>query len=234
MAKLTKAQLIAQMKATASTLQTKAFNASESEGLLVQAMRAACGPKPTVEQFATYRRAIVIGAMASHISQSGDNRKDVVLFGLCVDLLDNYQGATGTAPVREGMKGRRTEAQEAAYTYARKVVQRVCERAGVENPEKRGKAGAETKAKANAKAKAETEAKAKSAAKETNGKLAIRTFKKPEPLIEYALVAAKALQSTYNKSAPHAGAATVSKVGDAIAAFQTAILEAAKEAGMNV
>lgn len=230
MAKLTKAQLAA----TAATLTGKAFQASESEGALVNAVRVACGPKPSVKQFTTYRRAIVIGSMASHLAQQGDNRTDKVLFGLCVDLLDNYQGATGTAPVREGMKGRRTKEQEAAYTYARKVVQRVCERAGVTNPEQRGKAGASTKAAANAKAKAEKDKAAKSAAREGNGKLAIRTFKKPEPFVEYALIAAKSLQSTYTKSAASAGAASLSKVGDAIAALFTACTETAAELGMNV
>jgi hypothetical protein len=172
--------------------------------------------------------------MASHLAQQGDNRKDVVLFGLCVDLLDNYQGATGTAPVKDGMKGRRTKEQEAAYTYARKVVQRVCERAGVTNPEPRGKAGAATKAAANAKAKAAKEKAAKGAAKEGNGKLAIRTFKKPEPFVEYALIAAKSLQASYNKSAAAAGAATLSKIGDATAALFAACEATAKELGMNV
>lgn len=231
MATSKKAAAITAMRATAATLTSKAFTASEGEGLLVNALKCACGSKPTVEQFTTFRRAIVIGAMASHLAQSGDNRTDKVLFGLCVDLLDNYQGATGTAPVKEGMKGRRTKAQETAYTYARKVVQRVCERAGVTNPEKRGKTGASTKAVTNAKAKAKA---AKAAAKEGTGKLAIRTFKKPEPFVEYALIAAKSLQSTYNKSAAHAGTVSLSKVADAIAALYSACTETAKELGMNI
>lgn len=229
-----KAAALAAMKATAATLTTKAFAASEGEGALVNAMRVACGPKPTVEQFSTFRRAIVVGAMASHLAQQGDNRTDKVLFALCEDLLDNYQGMTGTAPVRNGMKGRRTKPQEDAYTYARKVVQRICARAGVENPEPRGKTGAATTAKNNADAKAKKDKAAKSAAKESNGKLAIKTFKKPEPFVEYALIAAKSLQSTYNKSAPTIGAASVSKLGDAIAALMTAATETAGELGMNV
>lgn len=234
MAKNNKAAAIAAMKATAAALTGKAFAASEGEGALVNALKAACGAKPTVEQFSTYRRAIVVGAMASHLAQQGDNRTDKVLFALCVDLLDNYQGATGTAPVRDGMKGRRTKAQEDAYTYGRKVVQRVCERAGVENPEKRGKAGAATKAAANAKAKADKEKAAKAQAKEANDKPVIRTFKKPEPFVEYALVTVKALQATYNRSAANVGPVSVSKIADAITALFNATKETAKEMGMNV
>lgn len=234
MASNKKAAALAAMKATAATLTSKAFAASEGEGALVNAMRAACGSKPTVEQFSTYRRAIVIGAMASHLAQQGDNRTDKVLFALCVDLLDNYQGATGTAPVREGMKGRRTKGQEDAYTYARKVVQRICERAGVENPEKRGKTGAATKAAKAAATKAAATKAAKATARESNGRLAIRTFKKPEPFVEYALIAAKSLQSTYNKSAANVGPASVTKIADAITALFTAATETAKELGMNV
>lgn len=235
MAKGNKAAAIAAMKATAATLTSKAFAAAEGEGALVNAMRAACGAKPTMEQFSTYRRAIVVGAMASHLAQQGDNRTDKILFALCVDLLDNYQGATTIAPLKDGMKGRRTKPQEDAYTYARKVVERICKRAGVENPEKRGKGGASTKAANNAAEKKAAAAKAaKGAAKEGNGKLAIRTFKKPEPFVEYALIAAKSLQSTYNKSAAGVGAAKVARIAEAIAALMTATTETAKELGMNV
>jgi hypothetical protein len=114
-----------------------AFNSSVSRSAAAAALLAACGKSPNKKLFAAVRLAFVSGAMAGALSR-GDNRPVNVQIAAARNLIENYQGHGGTAKLRKGMKGRRSQAQELAYGSARVIFSGICKLAGVKSPEARG------------------------------------------------------------------------------------------------
>lgn len=218
-----KEKLVAQIAAVAK-VESAAFNAGEARGKLLASVFAACGAKPNLTLYNTVKLGAVVGFMASALARGGDNRTEQVLRAHCRERILHYQGANGTGKLRKGQKGRRTETEEKAYGSARVLSSRLFADAGVTVPEARGGDRSNT-GKA-----AATKANAKNAKTETSTKPAVRTFKSAEKMIEYALIQAKAMQSTLNKSAGVCPA----RLGEAINHFFSEVVAAADEAGMKI
>lgn len=229
MAKLTKAQLLAATNAAVAKVETAAFASGESRARLVSAVLAACGNKPNLVLFEKVRLGVVVGYMASALARKGDNRTEEELRAHCRDRLLHYQGATGSAKLRDGMKGRRTQVEEDAYTSARNLASRLWKDAGITVPTKSG-SNSNTKDKADAKAKAKgTNATTKAKAND-NAKPTIRKFASAEKFVEYALIQAKAMQGSLNRSAGIAPG----RAGEAINHFFSEMLAVADELGLKV
>jgi hypothetical protein len=217
----------AAIAAATASVQSAAFNAGTSRNVLLNALFAACGAKPKLALFNAVSRAVVVGYMAAALARKGDNRPEATILAHCVDRLDNYQGAGGTAPLRSGMKGRRTDAEEAAYVSARNLTSRAFADAGVTVPTKSGKASGKGKAKG-------TTSKATKGNKaEASDKPAVRTFKNAEELCAYALIQAKAMQATLSQTiVATKNTGVPATVSEPIAAFLAAMITAADALGI--
>lgn len=127
------------LAADVSRCQADAFNAAEARSKLVATIADACGAKPVLATFDAIRHAVICGLMASALARKGDNRKQEAIIAHCDERLTKYQGFGGLAPVKDGMKGRRTEDEEKAYTSARVQWHGLIKDAGVTVPD--GKSG---------------------------------------------------------------------------------------------
>ena len=135
----------ATLAANVRKCQDCAFNASEARARLVATICDSCGLKPSLVTFDAIRHAVICGIMASALARKGDNRKQEAIIAHCDERLTKYQGYGGLAPVRDGMKGRRTEEEEKAYTSARVQWHGLIKDAGVTVPD--GKSGGANNAK---------------------------------------------------------------------------------------
>lgn len=129
----------AKLSADVKRCQADAFNAAEARSKLVATIADSCGAKPTLAVFDAIRHAVICGLMASALARKGDNRKQEAIIAHCDERLTKYQGFGGLAPVKDGMKGRRTEDEEKAYTSARVQWHGLIKDAGVSVPD--GKSG---------------------------------------------------------------------------------------------
>ena len=228
--KLTAAEKAKIEAAAISTVESRAFNAGEARAALLASVASACGAKPNLVLFEKVRLGAVVGFMASALARKGDNRTEQVLRAHCRDRLLNYQGAGGKAPLKSGKKGRRTQEEEDAYSSARTLASRLWADAGVKVPPKSGtNSNTKETVQAKAQAKGKKGATGKRADKPANdAKPAVHTFKSPEKVAAYALVQAKAMQSTLNKSAAHAP----ERLGTAINHFLSEVLAVCEELGI--
>lgn len=195
-----------------------AFNAGQAREQAIATTAAALGKRPGLALYNAGKLALQVGFMAAALARKGDNRPTGELLKHCHSRLTEYAGATA-AKVGKSQKGRRTAAEEAAYGSARVQVTGIMKAAGVTVPG--GTGGGDTSKTRNASAKAKAKAKAKPETRPV-----ARTFKSADSLVEYALIQAKALQGTWNKSAKVGPA----RLGKAIAAFTTEVMAVADEA----
>ena len=205
-------------KANLASARRAAFNAGTSRNTLLAAIFAACGKRPVLTLSDAVRLEVVIGLMASALARGGDNRPEAVLMEHCRSRLTHYQGHGGKGKLRAGMKGRRTAAEEAAYLSARVQWSGLAKDAGVILPVK---SGSTSSGRPKGKGAGKSSAKAKAA---NDSKPIVRTFKSADRMVEYALIQAKAMQGTLNKSAAHCPA----RLGKAINAFVSEVLAIAK------
>jgi hypothetical protein len=161
--------------------------------------------------------------MAAALVRKGDNREPDALFAHCLDRLTNYGGANGTGKLPKTLKGRRTAIEEAAYGSARVQVSAIMKEAGVTVPEARGGNTSNSRKPRAGAGNAKAKGKAKSAANDT--KPVTIKAKTGEEFVRYALIQAKALQASLNRSAK---AGVPSDLGTAINAFVTAAIAAEK------
>jgi hypothetical protein len=207
-------------------VEIAAFASGESRARLLNTVAVVCGNKPALTLYNAVKLGIVVGFMASALARKGDNRTEAVLLSHCRDRVLNYQGASGTGKLRAGQKGRRTQTEEEAYSSARVLSSRIFKDAGVTVPEARGGdtsgKGAKTgnnKGKPNA-----GKTKDKPAAN-NNDRPAVRTFKSAEKIVAYALIQAKAMQATLNRSAAHCP----ERLGTAINQFLSEVITVDQE-----
>lgn len=201
-------------------LRTAGINAGTSSFALITAYRAALGKRPSLTLYRAGTLELKAALMASALINGGDNREHSVLVDHCRERLTHYQGFGGKAKLRDGMKGRRTKQEEAAYLSARVQMSGLNAKAGVANPEPRGGDTSKTR---NGVKKGQGKAQAKPAAN-VNTKPATPKCKTAEQMVAYALTQAKALQTVLNRSAAVCPAA----LGEAINAFVSAAIEADK------
>ena len=200
------------------SVRNAAFQSGTSRNAVIAATFAALGKKPILALYNAGKLELQIGFMAAALARKGDNREPDTLMSDCRTKLTLYQGFGGQAKLRAGMKGRRTKVEEEAYGSARVQVTNIMRDAGVNVPEARGGNTSATRkpqaSKANAKAKPSNE----------RGPVTIKA-KTAEEFVHYALVQAKALQASLNRSAK---AGVPSALGLAIGQFVTAAIAADK------
>lgn len=196
-----------------------AFEAGESEAKLAALVFSACGSKPNLQTFDAIRHSVICGLMASALARKGDNRKSSEIIAHCATLLTKYQGFTGTAPVRDGMLGRRTEEQEKAYTSARVRWAGIVKAAEVTVPG--GKSGGANNPKG-APAKGNAKASAVIAQGSAKVKDIIPTpkFSNEKQAISWSKREAAAMLATINGSAKHVPSWLKSAVADFHAAVK--------------
>jgi hypothetical protein len=202
-----------------ASVRRAAFASGTSRNAVVAATRAALGAKPVQTLYAAGKLELQIGFMAAALARKGDNREPDALMAHCRERLTVYAGFGGKAKLRKGLKGRRTKDEEAAYLSARVQTSGIMKDAGVRVPESRGGDTSKTRAKNGTK---KGQGKAKVAA--NNNRPLSPKCKSAAEMVAYALVQAKALQATMNKSAAVCPAA----LGTAINAFVSAAIEADK------
>jgi hypothetical protein len=163
-------------------LRDAGFNASTSSHKLAAAYRAALGKRPSLTLYRAGTLELKAALMSAALINGGDNRPFAELVDHCRDRITFYQGHGGTAPLRSGMKGRRSKVEELAYGSARVQMSTLNAKAGVSNPETRGGDTSKTRSARTTKAK--------------TPKLASR-----EEAIKYFNTEAKAMLTICNRSA---------------------------------
>lgn len=203
-------------------VRTAAFQSGTSRNAVVAATFNALGRKPVLTLYNAGKLELQIGFMAAALARKGDNREPDALMSHCRDRLTNYGGFGGTAKLRKGLKGRRTKDEEQAYSSARVQVTGIMKDAGVNVPETRGGNTANTRKPNAGKGAAKSKANAKAAANDSRP-VTIKA-KTAEQFVQYALIQAKALQASLNRSA----GVVPQSLGAAVNAFVTAAIEAEK------
>jgi hypothetical protein len=173
-------------------LRDAGFNASTSSHKLAAAYRAALGKRPSLTLYRAGTLELKAALMSAALINGGDNRPFAELVDHCRDRITFYQGHGGTAPLRSGMKGRRSKVEELAYGSARVQMSTLNAKAGVSNPETRGGDTSKTRSARTTKANA----KKVDATKAKTPKLASR-----EEAIKYFNTEAKAMLTICNRSA---------------------------------
>jgi hypothetical protein len=215
--KATSPRIVNARRTALAGVRRAAFQSGTSRNAVIAATFAALGARPVLALYNAGKLELQIGFMAAALARKGDNREPEKLMEHCRDRLENYQGFGGTAKLRSNMKGRRTKAEEEAYGSARVLVSGIMKEAGVRIPETRGGDTSATR-----KPRPAAKATAKKAANDS--KPIVRTFKDREAFVNYALIQAKALQATLNRSA----AVVPAPLATAVNAFVSAAIAAAK------
>lgn len=203
-------------------VRSAAFQSGTSRNAVIAATFAALGKRPVLTLYNAGKLELQIGFMAAALARKGDNREPDALMLHCRERLTKYQGFTGKAKLREGQLGRRTKGEEEAYASARVQVSGVMRDAGITVPEARGGDTSGTRTPSAGKASAKAKAKAKATASET--KPVTIKAKTAEQFVHYALVQAKALQASLNRSA----AVVPGELANAVNVFVTAAIAADK------
>jgi hypothetical protein len=204
--------LTAARKALLAPVRNAAFAAGLSRNAVIEATRAALGPKPTLTLYNAGKLELQIGFMAAALVRKGDNRPDGELMEHCRVRLTQYAGFGGKQKLAKGQLGRRTKEEEAAYASARVRSSAIFKEAGVTVADKRG--GDTSKSRKPRAASNKASAKAA-----VSDKPAVRSYKGKDELVRYAGIQAAALLATVNRNAKIAPVELKSAVHD----FHTAI-----------
>lgn len=202
------AEAAAMLAADVASIGKKAFATAESRAALVAELARILGATPDLARFDAIRHATICGIMASALARKGDNRTDVLIIAHCDERLTKYQGFGGLAPVKDGMKGRRTEDEEKAYTSARVQWHGLVKDAGVTVPDGKsggannanGASGKAGNSKNAGKTGGATAPKAEPEVAAVSDRPASPTFSNEKQAIAWAKREAAAMLATINKS----------------------------------
>lgn len=213
--KLNKASAAARMssarRASLTGVRVAAFASGVSRSTVIAATFAACGKRPVLALYNAAKLELQIGFMGAALARKGDNREPDAVMEHCRERLTSYAGFGGTAKLKAGQKGRRTKAEEDAYSSARVLVSGVMKEAGVAVPEARG---GNTSATRKPGGKTNVSASKGAAKAATEAKPSIRRYKDKPALIEYLGIQAAAMLANINRNAAIAPIEAKSAVQD--------------------